>query len=112
MKLKGAKCVEEVPQRGDGTFFWYRGDARWRQDVEMRPFEPFEATLFVSGFSRGRSSVKVLWEDAGKEYEMFMATFMDLVQNLGYDPEQGVSGTWGICKMGQNYGVFLMEGAK
>lgn len=110
MRLKGAKCVKEAPQKEDGTLFWYQGDT-WRQDVEILPFEPFEATLFVSGFSRGRSSAKVLLDGEGRRYEMFLVTFMDIVQTLGYAPEAGISGTWGICKKGQNYGVFLMEGA-
>lgn len=65
----------------------------------------FDATLTFIGFSRGRSSVKVIFQDIkGIEYEMFATNFSDLVKGCLLD-NGVITGEWSFCKRGQNYGI-------
>lgn len=74
---------------------------------EMKPNWTFQACLKVDGFSRGRSSAKVILKDprTGITYEMFLIDFIGEVKTAGW-PVTGRWGTWTWCKRGKNYGLF------
>jgi hypothetical protein len=79
---------------------------------ELLPADkPFPATLLCHDFDKGwRSAHRVIWLDeaTGKTYPMFVGKFLELVKRhtdttLPTFPR--VTGWWGYCKRGANYGI-------
>lgn len=80
--------------------FAYGGNDIWL------PNDPFEATLVLVNYERGRSAARFIWEDpdTSTRYPMFMSGMVDLVK--GHRIEKGVAtATWIVVKRGQNYGL-------
>lgn len=102
---------KEVPTDESGKFFWWQGavNQKWT-GARFAPFQPFEETLFLDTYSKGNSSFKAVWRDQqDRRYGMFTVDFINLLKETGYDPTSGIRGEWGICKRGQNYGIFLLS---
>jgi len=81
---------------------------------EWRENKPFARTLQYQGWTRGRSSVNVIWQDDdGKTYPMFMKDF-DAILAGGYINMPAiigpsvVYGDWIVVKRGANYGIQLV----
>ncbi len=93
--------AKEVPLH-KGKVGAYKG---W--NCTLGPNRCFDATLKVTGFGRGRSSVKVYVRPTGgdEKYEMFMTDFVDVLMERGW-ARRGVKGSWTWCKRGTNYGLY------
>lgn len=76
--------------------------------VDWCPNEPFDATLRVTDWGRGRSSVKFMLTDdvTGYVWEMFVKDFFEIVTTIGVNGAK-VMGRWIVVKRGQNYGLTL-----
>lgn len=70
----------------------------------------FQDTLLFTGFSRGRSSVKVHFksEITHSEYEMFLKDYELILLNTSQEPRQ-IVGEFCFRKAGQNYGIVLID---
>lgn len=79
---------------------------RWCGSTEFRPFNHVLMGLSYVGYSRGRSSVKFVYEDENKhEYEMFISDIHELLiakKDIGY-----ICGYFTAVKRGANYGIKL-----
>ncbi|MDE8648127.1 hypothetical protein PXH69_24475 [Rhodococcus qingshengii] len=75
-------------------------------DIEWRDNVPFEATLKVETYSRGRSSVTVILKnvDTGTEYSMFISETLNTMLNRPI-VDAKVSGMWHFIKRGQSYSI-------
>lgn len=77
--------------------------------VQMRPIEPFTATLTATSVERGRSSAVFYWADEqGRAWPMFLTDLLALLQTTVVDHGQ-VTGTWTVTKRGRNYGIALLD---
>lgn len=103
---KRPNCVATAPKNKRGGE-WAAYPDSWYTD--MVDFEPFTTTMFFTGYSRGRSAARIcVKSDCGDHAgEIFMTDFESIMLEHGW-PIDGVTGTWGICKRGMNYGLFLM----
>lgn len=73
--------------------------------IEMRKIEPFNATMVVADFRRGRSAAQFIWKDeAGNTYPMFMRDMVDLLKNRTIESGK-ITDTWIVQKRGANYGI-------
>lgn len=79
----------------------------WGHTLEWREVRPFEATLQLEDYGRGRSAAYFHWKDEqGHGYPMFLKDFVETL--LALDSKRGqVKGTWRVVKRGQNYGLAL-----
>lgn len=65
----------------------------------------FSSTMQFKYFSRGRSSVKAIFEDKeGTKYEMFAKDFQELIKDNVVELGE-VEGNWSFVKRGANYGL-------
>lgn len=81
------------------------------KEIDWRPNDPFEATLVLIDYERGRSAARFIWEDPTTQtrYPMFMSGMVDLVK--GHKIIKGiVTATWIVVKRGQNYGLEAFNG--
>lgn len=107
--LKEAPYAKRVAYVGDGHLVdlgWELQEYAGYGDIEWRPNEPFEATLLLVNYERGRSAARFIWEDSttSTRYPMFMSGMVDLVK--GHRIEKGAAtATWIVVKRGQNYGL-------
>lgn len=108
--------LDKAPFNGRGNMItWVRArrrfetDEEYARDIEWRDNTPFTATMELTSFGRGMSSARFHFVDhEGHTYEMFMKDMEDLF--LRGNIERGVvTGTWRICKRGQNYGLQFVE---
>lgn len=74
--------------------------------ADWRPNDPFEATLVLVDYERGRSAARFVWHDQQTDtrYPMFMSGMLDLVKNHSLHKGR-VTATWQVVKRGQNYGL-------
>ena len=80
------------------------GDIVWRDNV------PFEATMEVVGYERGRSAVRVILRDEGhRKFPVFISDLVDLIMTSEVHDGK-VSGTWMGTKKGSNYGLKKVSG--
>jgi hypothetical protein len=84
----------------------YEWEGEWVDPV-WRPVEPFRATLTLSGYGRGRSSVTFYWRDEERrDWPMFPSDMAVLVMQ---EPsiEMGCvrDGLWVATKAGKNFGI-------
>lgn len=101
-----------APYDANGNLREYTGYG----STEWRPNEPFAATFFYKTWERGRSAVRIVWEDVnGITYPMFMKD-MDALLTGGHlstdEALEGgtvVHGEWWVVKRGANYGIALVE---
>ena len=79
-------------------------------EVIWKPNFEFEDKFKYLNYSRGRSSAKIHFksEITGKEYEMFLTDFDDLMNSQGFN-KNVVEGTFTFCKRGANYGIKLVR---
>jgi hypothetical protein len=102
---------EYISNKYPEPFGWGYGEKRVAG--EWRPNEPFRTTLFYKTWQRGRSAVRIVWENIdGCTYPMFMKD-MDALLSAGRidtDPIAGtvVHGVWQVVKRGANYGISLV----
>lgn len=105
--------LTHAPYRnGNLQEFVYRTFPGAIDNGEWRPNDPFPASLFYKTWQRGRSAVRVIWEDIdGNTYPMFMKDMDTLLTNGRIDSDQGavVHGEWWVVKRGANYGIALVE---
>lgn len=86
---------------------------------EEREVVPFEADLYVYGYSRGRSSAVMIfvnYEDRNKHltfynpktvyYQVFMSDLTWIMKNVN---KGRVKGTFSFVKKGSNYGIELIK---
>ena len=66
----------------------------------------FDASMKYIGYTKGRSSVKMLFIDivTDRQYEMFLNEFDRLIK-LGEIDDSYLSGKFGFSKKGVNYGL-------
>ena len=78
---------------------------------EWRENSVFEGVYRFKGSTRGRSSVKFVFEDEeGKTIAMFLSDFEDMLRMPGVWQDGSLAGWWTFCKKGSNYGaVYLGE---
>lgn len=74
----------------------------------------FFATLFYKTWERGRSAVRIIWEDSeGHTFPMFMKDMDTLLSTEGIGKSlsgRGVTaGRWIVVKRGANYGISRFE---
>lgn len=82
----------------------YSDDKVTQGNIEWRPNEEIELTLYYGGYTRGRSAVTFYWVDAnGHEYPMFIKDFEDMM--LRVDTIKPAKGIFTYVKRGQNYGI-------
>lgn len=102
-----------VPVKEDGSLLSYvsrreieKGEVWGCGTFQMLKPTPFEATLELHDFGRGRSSVTFEFtnKDTGATYPMFVKEMFTLVRqnklNCGV-----ISGWWVFIKRGTNYGI-------
>ena len=97
----------KVPFDDDGDQIGYD----WRgQCKDGRKNFIFDATMYLTGQSRGRSSIKFHFKAGieGKEYEMFATDFAEMVKH--HNVSGGITGQWCFRKRGANFGLVLIEG--
>lgn len=77
---------------------------------EVRPNDPFHATLRLMYLERGRSAARFWWKDVdtGTMYPMFGQGIVEMLSNVtlvhGF-----VEGDWIAVKRGANYGIERYE---
>lgn len=99
--------LDRAPWHRNGDLVEYVWDSD-SDKYDWRPNQPFEATLQLTGTSRGRSAARYTWESLeGAKLEMFMADMFRLVtaDPRVIEPGGSVRGEWLIVKRGANYGV-------
>lgn len=73
-----------------------------------KPNYIFTDSLKYVGYSRGRSSIKAIFQnDKGNKFEMFMVDFDLMLKSIGLP--KLVTGRWAFRKQGMNYGIFLID---
>ena len=93
-----------IPFTKTGEFVDYAldipGSYEWKENYE------WEDILEYTGYSRGRSSIKLILvsELNGKRYEMFISDFDDVLKKHGFSVF-GEKHTYTFCKKGANYGI-------
>ncbi len=93
----------EVPFTENGDMIGYN----YHRCV-LKPNYIFESSLTYVGYSRGRSSIKAIFQDeSGKKYEMFMVDFDLLLKAKGLP--KPITGRWFFRKQGSNYGICLIN---
>lgn len=84
-----------------------------RELFHLLPNKPFGDCLRYKGYSRGRSSAKIIFESEinGSSYGMFLTDFDGLMEQVGMNAlnGRGVSGQFSFVKRGQNYGIKLAD---
>lgn len=77
-------------------------------EVVWKPNFEFNDKLKYLNYTRGRSSAKIHFksEITGKEYEMFLTDFDDLMNGQGFN-KNIVESIFTFCKRGANYGIKL-----
>jgi hypothetical protein len=94
-----------IPYDGAGNLREYAGGY---SETEWRDNTPFPAELQVVGYERGRTAVRVIWEDGdGHAYPMFISYLVELIRTSNVIDGK-VSGTWMGTKKGQNYGLRMV----
>ncbi len=74
------------------------------------PNKPFQATMKIEGFSRGRSAANFDVEDEnGRKYTIFMKDLLYILENHTVSKGKIEGLTWCFCKRGQNYGIQVYE---
>lgn len=95
--------------------------SRYGGPIEKRPNEPFRAKLYYKTWERGRSAVRIIWEDSeGHTYPMFIKD-MDALLSGGeifvttriladnkLKVVNAVHGTWHAVKRGASFGIALV----
>jgi hypothetical protein len=102
-------CLMEYPGKSRRVVwnvdqYEYEGDM---VDPDWRPVEPFRATLTLSGYGRGRSSITFYWRDEERrDWPMFASDMTALVMQ---EPMIALGcvrdGLWIPTKAGQNFGI-------
>lgn len=85
--------------------------AAWVDIKWVEPYE-FEAEMKFDAIERGRSAARCVFEDIAtkKKYRIFMKDISDILKQDQLTIQGGViSGKWGFCKRGENYGIKLVE---
>lgn len=100
----GKKPSYQIPFDEQGDLVTYPNRcAEWRDNYE------FEDTLEYEGYSRGRSSVTIIFTGStGVKYEMFVSDFDEVIRTKGLDGKI-VTAKWTFVKKGQNYGLKLVS---
>lgn len=95
----------EIPFDKDGNQLGYY-DSFYAK--ELRKNEAFKASLRYVGYSRGRSSAKIVFmlAETDRRVEMFLTDFDAAVFHM---VRGVVTGTFCYTKRGENYGVKLLE---
>lgn len=95
--------LQHFPERTyrDGTF----------HEPDWRDVRPWEATLTLVSYARGRSAAYFLLQDsAGHQYPMMLTDFTAMVMARPAPIAGEFSGWWTIRKRGQNYGIQAIGG--
>lgn len=99
-----------VPFDSDGNMLaWADGvEGEDTHSVKWMRNDPFTDTLTYAGYSRGQSSVNVIFVNGkGQKFSMFMSDLDYAIKHMTH----GViyEGLFRIVKKGQNYGVQLQK---
>ena len=105
---KKPRHVGAAPLCADGRIADHPG--RGSRAIAVVPVEPVRATMVLDGVERGRSAARFRVESTcgARSGVVFMSDMMNILTEYGW-PKDGRSGLWGVCKRGQNYGLFMME---
>lgn len=84
----------------------------WAHPLKWRKWHMFKATLLIDKIVRYGHVARFQATDPekGRVYPLFMADVLDIMKRVGIEPGGLVTGTWGFCKRGARYGVYLMKG--
>ena len=117
-RMADKKGLYKIPFRGpknlwqgetEGSLLcWDNGseDTTWIDNHE------WEGGLKISGYSRGRSSVRlVLTAHNGRKYEMFMTDSIKMLKEAEKIIFGFVYGKWTYVKRGANYGLVWLSDA-
>lgn len=87
------------PQRPQYDWFW--------KDRKLVDNYEFKGSLRVTGFSKGRSSVKIHLEcpKTNTGFEMFLSSYMDLTMKTKVENCVTEELTWTFCRKGTNHGL-------
>jgi hypothetical protein len=88
--------------------------------IEWRDNCVFEATLVYTGYERGRSAARLLFDvceagvDGRRRVHMFMTDFDQAVRERGFTTldGRGMVGRWTYCKRGRNFGCKMAKEPK
>lgn len=74
-------------------------------EPEMRHLPPFEATLRVVDYERGRSAMRIIVEDVGTgmRYPVFLSDVFNYLKGVE------ITETWKPVKKGSNYGIQVVQ---
>lgn len=91
------------------TAFYEPQDCRW---VVWRDWFTFDATLELDSVRSGNSAKYLVVVDRAtdKRYVLFVADLVAAARTTTITNGR-ITGRWGFCKRGQNYGVYWMEDA-
>lgn len=119
-----------VPFRNDKPCWWdgevsdkltigeveLREDSYYRKSERKANYE-FEAKMKIVGFTRGRSSVKLVLNDIAETlpaekyarkfgWEVFLS---DAIETISKAKDMIINGRWTFVKRGKNWGIKLIE---
>ena len=94
----------------DGTPYYFKSQVGWVQITLSDNHTPFQATIQIEGYSRGRSAANfdVVNVETGATYTIFMTDMLDII--LSENIYKGlVVGMWCPVKRGANFGIAMVK---
>ena len=100
----------KVPFDIAGNQMHHELDRPYYEPVDWRDWCCFTGTLTLEKVRSGNSAkyLVVREEETDLTFILFVVDLLDLCAQTIIDHGK-ITGTWGFCKRGQNYGVYLME---
>lgn len=96
--MEYAGVTDPVVKTGVG-FEWGKPDA-WRDNLE------FDATLQLTGWSKGRSAVRINASFGMEHYSLALGGFYEAMIAWGVSKSGVITGRWNFRKQGANYGLY------